>query len=132
MSRDRTTGTGDPGLADFLDLLRDGLGLDLTEEEAASDFDALQDWDSVHLLRLVMVLERETGRTVPVGRVLRARSMREIHELVGPIEPFGPATSEPSEPTRPMTSEPSDPARTMTSAPIEPTRPVTSERTDTR
>jgi acyl carrier protein len=92
MSRDHTSGTsgttgdpGDPGLAAFLGLLRDGLGLDLTEEEAAADFDALPDWDSVHLLRLVMVLERETGRSVPVGPVLRARSMREIHELVGPV-----------------------------------------------
>ncbi|MFF4402721.1 acyl carrier protein [Streptomyces sp. NPDC001480] len=73
---------GTAGLAGFLDVVRDGLGLDLTEEQAAADFDLLPDWDSVHLLRLVMLLERETGRSVPVGRVLRARSMREIHSLV--------------------------------------------------
>lgn len=106
MSRDRPAGpAGASELARFLDLLRDGLGLELTEEQAAADFDTLSDWDSVHLLRLVMVLERETGRPVPVGRVLLARSMREIHELVGPIEPL---------------------------APVEPAGPVTSERTDTR
>lgn len=70
------------GLAGFLDAVRDGLGLDLTEEQAAADFDLLPDWDSVHLLRLVMLLERETGRSVPVSRVLQARSLREIHSLV--------------------------------------------------
>ncbi|MEU6540498.1 hypothetical protein [Streptomyces sp. NPDC047000] len=100
MSRDRPTGPTGPtdiaasDTARFLDLLRDGLGLDLTEEQAAADFDTLSDWDSVQLLRLVMVLERETGRPVPVGRVLRARSMREIQELVGPVEPVEQVTNE--------------------------------------
>jgi acyl carrier protein len=77
MSRDRTT-----DLPGFLGVLRDELGLDLTEEQAAADFDLLPEWDSVHLLRLVMLLERETGRNVPVSSVLQARSMREIHALV--------------------------------------------------
>ncbi|MFD7033105.1 acyl carrier protein [Streptomyces sp. NPDC059917] len=76
---------GDPaagGLADFLRLLRDELGLDLTEQQAAADFDTLPAWDSVHLLRLVMLLEQETGRRVPVSSVLQARTMRQIHSLV--------------------------------------------------
>lgn len=77
MSRDRTA-----DLAGFLDAVRDELGLDLTDEQAAADFDLLPDWDSVHLLRMVMFLERETGRTVPVSSVLQARSMREVHALV--------------------------------------------------
>ncbi|MFG2480664.1 acyl carrier protein [Streptomyces fagopyri] len=77
MSRDSTA-----DLAGFLEAVRDGLGLDLTEEQAAADFDLLPDWDSVHLLRLLMLLERETGRSVPVARLLKARSMREIHSLV--------------------------------------------------
>ncbi|MER5502625.1 MULTISPECIES: acyl carrier protein [unclassified Streptomyces] len=68
--------------ADFLGLIRDELGLVLTEEEAGADFDALPAWDSVHLLRLVGLVERETGRRVPVAGVLRARSLREIHSLV--------------------------------------------------
>ncbi|XUL94510.1 acyl carrier protein (plasmid) [Streptomyces galilaeus] len=78
MSRDRTA-----DLAGFLDAVRDELGLDLTDEQAAADFDLLPDWDSVHLLRMVMFLERETGRSVPVSSVLQARSMREIHALIG-------------------------------------------------
>ncbi|WP_405876782.1 acyl carrier protein [Streptomyces sp. NBC_01136] len=77
MSPERTA-----GLAGFLDAVRDGLGLDLTEEQAAADFDLLPDWDSVHLLRLVMLLERETGRSIPVSRVLQARSLHAIHQLV--------------------------------------------------
>lgn len=77
MSRDRTA-----DLAGFLDAVRDELGLDLTDEQAAADFDLLPDWDSVHLLRMVMFLERETGRSVPVSSVLQARSMREVHALV--------------------------------------------------
>ncbi|WP_238432039.1 acyl carrier protein [Streptomyces cavernae] len=77
MSRD-----GMLDLAGFLAMVRDGLGMDLTEEQLAADFDLLPDWDSVHLLRLVMLLERETGRSVPVRRVLQARSMREIHSLL--------------------------------------------------
>jgi acyl carrier protein len=79
MGTDRTA-----GLSDFLDAVREELGLDLTEEQAATDFDLLPDWDSLHLLRLVMLLERETGRGVPVREVLQARTMREIHELATP------------------------------------------------
>lgn len=70
--------------ADFLGLIRDELGLVLTEAEAAADFDTLPSWDSVHLLRLVGLVERETGRRVPVAGVFQARSLREIHCLVGP------------------------------------------------
>lgn len=70
--------------ADFVGLLRDELGLDLSEQQAAADFDALPTWDSVHLLRLVTLIERETGRRVPVARVLQARGLREIHALTRP------------------------------------------------
>ncbi|GGN45953.1 acyl carrier protein [Streptomyces fuscichromogenes] len=76
MRADRTA-----GLAGFLDAVREELGLDLTEEQAGTDIDLLPEWDSVHLLRLVMLLERESGRAVPVGAVLAARSLREIHAL---------------------------------------------------
>lgn len=82
MSRDRTA-----DLAGFLDAVRDELGLDLTEDQAAADFDLLPEWDSVHLLRLLMLLERETGRSVPVGSLLQTRSLREIHTLVTSIGP---------------------------------------------
>lgn len=69
-------------LPGFLDLISDELGLELTEEEAHHDLDALPSWDSVHLLRLVMLIEQETGRRVPVSAVLRARSIAQVHAEV--------------------------------------------------
>ncbi|MFJ7631264.1 acyl carrier protein [Streptomyces sp. NPDC097595] len=66
----------------FLTHVCEELGLDLTPQEAAADFDTLLDWDSVHLLRLVMLAERATGRPVPVARVLQARNLAEVHRLV--------------------------------------------------
>ncbi len=68
-------------LAGFLDLLREELGLDLTVQQAAADFDTLPAWDSVHLLRLVMLLEQDTGRRVPVAAVLRSRTLAQVHAL---------------------------------------------------
>ncbi|MGH1554860.1 hypothetical protein ACRAWF_31825 [Streptomyces sp. L7] len=72
MSRDRTA-----DLAGFLDAVRDrtrpgphrraGRGRPST---------CCPTGTPVHLLRMVMFLERETGRSVPVSSVLQARSMR--------------------------------------------------------
>ncbi|MBW5485968.1 acyl carrier protein [Streptomyces bambusae] len=69
-------------LLGFLDLIRDELGLDLSVQEAEADLDALPAWDSVHLLRLVMLIEQETGRRIPVASVLQARSIAQIHAHV--------------------------------------------------
>ncbi|GLX22930.1 MULTISPECIES: acyl carrier protein [Streptomyces] len=69
-------------LPGFLALIGDELGLELTEEQARADLDALPSWDSVHLLRLVMLIEQETGSRVPVSAVLRARSIAQIQAEV--------------------------------------------------
>ncbi|MCX5381039.1 phosphopantetheine-binding protein [Streptomyces sp. NBC_00091] len=69
-------------LPGFLALIGEELGLELTEEQARADLDTLPSWDSVHLLRLVMLIEQETGRRVPVSAVLRARSIAQIHAEV--------------------------------------------------
>ncbi|MEU6227059.1 acyl carrier protein [Streptomyces sp. NPDC047042] len=68
---------------DFLSLLRDELGLQLDESSLGTDFDALPDWDSLHLLKLVTSLERATGRRIAVGQLLEVRSLREVYELAG-------------------------------------------------
>jgi acyl carrier protein len=68
---------------DFVRLLRDELGLDLEEADLDADFDQLPDWDSLHLLKLVTALEKASGRSVPVGRLLEARTLRAIHEMAG-------------------------------------------------
>jgi acyl carrier protein len=36
----------------------------------------------VNLLRLVTLLEQESGRAMPVGRILEARTLGEIYALV--------------------------------------------------
>ncbi|GGL05876.1 acyl carrier protein [Streptomyces flaveus] len=71
-------------LADFVGTVRDELGLPLADDQVGVDFDELPEWDSLHLLKLVTALEQATGRPVPVGRVLEARSLKEIYELAVP------------------------------------------------
>ena len=71
-------------LDDFVTTVRDELGLPLTDEQIGADFDEVPEWDSLHLLKLVTAVEQATGRPVPVGRVLEARSLKEIYELAVP------------------------------------------------
>ncbi|MEV5609130.1 acyl carrier protein [Streptomyces sp. NPDC052225] len=67
-------------LADFVTTVRDELGLPVTDEQVTADFDELPEWDSLHLLKLVTAIEGATGLTVPVGRVLEARSLHQFYE----------------------------------------------------
>lgn len=66
---------------DFVGLVRDELGMPLEEYQIAADLDQLPEWDSLYLLKLVTALEQATGRTLPVGRLLEARSLGEIYQL---------------------------------------------------
>lgn len=67
---------------DLIDLVRDEVGLPVTEEDATRDFDQLTGWDSVYLLHLAMVLERETGRPVSLPDLLEARSLDAVYTAV--------------------------------------------------
>ncbi|MGW0737465.1 acyl carrier protein [Streptomyces sp. NPDC002851] len=69
-------------LAGLIALFRDELGVELTERDLDTDLDALPGWDSVHLLRLVLLLEEGTGRRLPLPDVLEARTVRRLHTLV--------------------------------------------------
>jgi acyl carrier protein len=70
---------------DFHHLVRYELGLPLTDAQFAADFDELPDWDSLLLLKLVVLLERATGHPVAVSRLLEARSLQQIYdEVVAP------------------------------------------------
>lgn len=62
-------------------LLRDAVGLDADLASLQHDFDALPGWDSLHLLKLVAALERETGRRLRVSRVLEARTLDEVRKM---------------------------------------------------
>lgn len=68
-------------LRDFVAILRDDLGLTIKLEDVGKDLDYIPDWDSVHLLQLLSVLERETGRPVPLPDLLGASSLAEMYEL---------------------------------------------------
>ncbi|MHC0430222.1 acyl carrier protein [Streptomyces sp. O3] len=78
----------EPRLADLVRLFRDDLGVELSEPDVDTDLDALPGWDSVHLLRLVMLLEQGTGRRLPLPAVLEARTVRQLHALLA--DPGGP------------------------------------------
>ncbi len=71
-------------LAEFGRLVRDETGLPLPDGTAHldTDFDELPEWDSLYLLKLVTALEQALSRPVPVSRVLEARSLRQIYDLV--------------------------------------------------
>jgi acyl carrier protein len=68
-------------VADFVVLLQEELGLEVRVEDVSAGFDEVPGWDSVHLLRLLTVLERETGRPISVPDVLDAPNLRYIYDL---------------------------------------------------
>jgi acyl carrier protein len=70
---------------DFIRIVRDELALPLAGEDLDSDFDEVVSWTSLHMLRLVTAVERETGRRVPVGRLLEDRSLRAIYARVAGV-----------------------------------------------
>ncbi|HSV68376.1 MAG TPA: acyl carrier protein [Mycobacteriales bacterium] len=67
---------------DFITLVRDELGLPLANDELDSELDGVVSWDSLHILRLVAAVERETSRRIPIGRLLADRSLRAIYDRV--------------------------------------------------
>ncbi|MFD0279708.1 acyl carrier protein [Kitasatospora sp. NPDC127111] len=70
------------GLEAFLRLVREELDLAVGSGDADRDLADLPGWDSMNLLRLVTLLEAETGRRLPVHAVLEARSLAEIHSVL--------------------------------------------------
>ncbi|NUK03401.1 acyl carrier protein [Streptomyces lunaelactis] len=65
-------------VVDLISLANEHLGTDLKPDDAGRELTELPCWDSVHLLRLVSLLETELGRQVPVAEMLEARSLSEI------------------------------------------------------
>lgn len=69
---------------EFVALVRDELGLQLTEEDLERSFHELPGWDSMHLLWLVTILEQRTGRRISVVDLLEAPNLEYVHRLAGP------------------------------------------------
>ncbi|MFF9558113.1 acyl carrier protein [Streptomyces albus] len=63
---------------ELIELANTELGTALRPADAAVELAQLDGWDSVHLLRLVALLETALGRRVPVDRMLEARTLREL------------------------------------------------------
>ncbi|OAA19617.1 phosphopantetheine-containing protein [Frankia sp. EI5c] len=66
---------------DFVALLRDELALTVTVDDLDRDLDSVESWDSVQLLALCTILERETGRSLPLAEVLEAPSLHAVYQL---------------------------------------------------
>ncbi|MEU8516727.1 acyl carrier protein [Kitasatospora sp. NPDC059722] len=66
---------------DFVTLLRDELALPVSAEDLGRDLDTVEEWDSVHLLALCTLLERETGRSLRLSEVLEAPSLEAVYRL---------------------------------------------------
>ncbi len=66
---------------DFIRIVRDDLALPLNGADLETDLDSdrVVSWDSLHMLRLVTAVEKETGKRVPVGRLLEDKSLRAIY-----------------------------------------------------
>jgi acyl carrier protein len=65
----------------FVELVRDELGLPVTQHNIDSALENIPGWDSIHMLTLLMILERETKRRLSLPEMLDADSLRRIYEL---------------------------------------------------
>jgi acyl carrier protein len=68
-------------LEDFITLVRDELGMPVTVADAERRLHDLPGWDSLHLLRLVTVLEDVAGRSISVIDLLEAPNLKFIYGL---------------------------------------------------
>ncbi|MBW4717861.1 acyl carrier protein [Saccharothrix obliqua] len=66
---------------EFLRILRDDLGLYLSDTDVDLELRDVAGWDSVHLLSLCTLLERRTGRELSLPEVLTAPTLASIYHL---------------------------------------------------
>ncbi len=66
---------------DFLAILRDELGLQVSAQQAGLNLDQVADWDSVYLLSLLTILERRTGRSLQLADMLEAATLEEMYAV---------------------------------------------------
>ncbi|GAA4254359.1 acyl carrier protein [Dactylosporangium darangshiense] len=66
---------------EFVGLLQEELGLPITLEQAGGSLDAVPGWDSMHLLTVLVLLERQSSRQISMPAVLEAGSLRDIYDL---------------------------------------------------
>lgn len=67
---------------EFVDLLRDEIGLAVAAEDLGRTFDEVPGWDSLHLLTMLVLLEKRVSRPLSLPDFLDAASLETIYELV--------------------------------------------------
>ncbi|MEO3810446.1 hypothetical protein ABGB17_15720 [Sphaerisporangium sp. B11E5] len=67
---------------EFVLLLQDEIGFDITADDLRLTFDELPEWDSVHLLTMLVLLERRVHRPLSLPDFLDAASLESIYEMV--------------------------------------------------
>lgn len=68
-------------LDEFVAIVRDEIGLAVTADDVGRSLDELPGWDSVHLLTLLLAMERSTGRRISMPDVLQAENLRQLYTL---------------------------------------------------
>ncbi|MFE9422254.1 phosphopantetheine-binding protein [Kitasatospora sp. NPDC006697] len=65
---------------DFVRIARDELALPMNGADLETDLDSDHTvaWDSLHMMRLVAAVERETGTRLQVGPLMADRSLKAI------------------------------------------------------
>jgi len=64
---------------ELVELVRDLLGLPASAVDARTELGSLPGWDSVHLLRLLTVLEQRTGRDIPLPDLLDVSTVEDVY-----------------------------------------------------
>lgn len=67
---------------DFLDLLRDELGLPVGPADLDRSLDEVPGWDSVHLIWLLSVLDRRIGHSIALPEAMTAGSLNGLYQVV--------------------------------------------------
>ncbi|MFD8483838.1 acyl carrier protein [Kitasatospora sp. NPDC059673] len=68
-------------LEDFAELIGDQIGVRVTVEDLHRNIDEVPGWDSLHVMWLLTVLERETGNQLPLPQVIEAPTLAHVYRL---------------------------------------------------
>ena len=66
---------------EFLAILRDQVGVDASGDDLDRALHELDGWDSVHLLSLLTIVERASGRPLSLPAALEATTLHELYAV---------------------------------------------------
>ena len=65
----------------FLSFVADVLNVDVKSISMDSKYGDVENWDSVMMLNLIMELEEEYGCSIPIEKITKGISLRELYKL---------------------------------------------------